>query len=341
LTPAPRPAVASDAAAAADGARDAAPLDEEAKAAQAAALRARMSAMVDSLFADLRDAQTRGRAAAERVHEGETAPGDGERSVTDGFDGMLGVVRRHRGEMGPFFETKDADTDPAVWSREVEPVSDMLLGLFHDLNNALSIGMMSLPVDGLDASLKPTTRRAAVASFGHAETTARSYEQLLRGRLHGVHARRETVALDALARRAFRDVESSAIARDKRVSIEVPAGLAVVADPDMLAVVLANLLQNALKYTPDGRSVAVRAALAPDGRAVRVSVDDTGIGIARAERAGVFEGRRTKAGRAMAPGTGTGLPLVKRLVEAMGATLRLRSTVGRGSSFSFELPAAP
>jgi signal transduction histidine kinase len=316
------------------------PSAPDASSAQAEALRARMSVMVEALFSDLREAQTQGREATERLRAGPVPAGDGGRQVSDSFMKMADTVRRHRDGLGPFFGSREETVDPALWAQEVEPVSGMILGLFHDLNNALSIGMMSLPANGLDESLKPMTRRAAVASFGHTETTVRSYEQLLRGRLHGMRARRERVALDEVARRAFLDVESSAIARDKRVSLDVPAGLDVVADPDMLAVVVANLLQNALKYTPDGRRVAIRASRTEDGNAVRVSVDDRGIGIAREDRAGVFEGRRTKAGRAMAPGTGTGLPLVKRLVEAMGSTLRLRSTVGRGSSFSFELPIA-
>ena len=99
------------------------------------------------------------------------------------------------------------------------------------------------------------------------------------------------------------------------------------------------------KFTPTGGSVTVRAR-ALDATAgiaagtVEVSVIDTGVGIAPAEQALVFEEFRQASGDYLrkAEGTGLGLALARRFVELHGGTVRLQSAPGRGSTFSFTLP---
>jgi two-component system phosphate regulon sensor histidine kinase PhoR len=109
------------------------------------------------------------------------------------------------------------------------------------------------------------------------------------------------------------------------------------ADRRALEHVLGNLVDNALKYCGEGASVRVSAA-SDDGR-VRVSVSDTGPGIAHEHLSRIFERfYRVDAGRSRElGGTGLGLSIVKHLVEAMGGHVFVESTIGSGSTFSFTL----
>ncbi len=129
-----------------------------------------------------------------------------------------------------------------------------------------------------------------------------------------------------------------------RVAIEdgVPETLQV--DPVRLRQVVVNLVGNALKFTREGH-VALRASWEADGRdlgVLTVEIQDTGVGIAPASLDHVFgqfnqidTSRRRSHG-----GTGLGLAITKGLVELMGGSLRARSQVGHGSTFSFTLPLA-
>ena len=114
----------------------------------------------------------------------------------------------------------------------------------------------------------------------------------------------------------------------------------VVADPDRLHQVVANLVSNAIKYTPEGGQVTVRAA--PRDGSLLIEVEDTGIGIPPDAQPRVFE----KFFRVRTPetehieGTGLGLAIVKSLVEAHGGQVWLRSAPGQGSTFSFTMPVA-
>ena len=101
-----------------------------------------------------------------------------------------------------------------------------------------------------------------------------------------------------------------------------------------------NLLTNAVKFTPDGGKVDVRARLTDDG-VLEVAVTDTGIGIAVDDQAAVFEEFR-QVGRHYTnkqEGTGLGLSLTQRFVELHGGTMSLQSEPGQGSTFSFTLPS--
>jgi signal transduction histidine kinase len=102
--------------------------------------------------------------------------------------------------------------------------------------------------------------------------------------------------------------------------------------------ILLNLLSNAVKFTPEGGKVSVAAR--PAAAVLEVSVADTGVGIAAADQALVFEEFKqvgTDYTR-KAEGTGLGLALTKRFVELHGGTIRLASEPGKGSTFTFTIP---
>jgi len=107
-------------------------------------------------------------------------------------------------------------------------------------------------------------------------------------------------------------------------------------DSDHLAQVLANLLNNAAKYSAAGTPIEL--VVTADGDHAEISVRDQGIGIAPHNLHAVFEGYRTPAARRYAPGSGVGLDLSRRLVEAEGGSLSATSEPGRGSTFTLRLP---
>ncbi len=115
----------------------------------------------------------------------------------------------------------------------------------------------------------------------------------------------------------------------------------VVTDPERLRRMLENLIDNAVKYTPEGGCVEVTSAPVPNGANVVVSDNGPGIGPEHLER--IFERfyRVDKARSRELGGTGLGLSIVKHLAEGMGASVSVRSTPGRGSRFTVFLPERP
>jgi signal transduction histidine kinase len=114
------------------------------------------------------------------------------------------------------------------------------------------------------------------------------------------------------------------------------------ADRDRLAQILINLVDNAVKYTPEGGSVTVTARAAGDGM-VEVVVADTGIGIPAADLPRITERfyRVDKARSRELGGTGLGLAIVKHLVLAHGGELRIESPQQQGTIVRFTLPGPP
>ena len=101
--------------------------------------------------------------------------------------------------------------------------------------------------------------------------------------------------------------------------------------------VLLNLLSNALKFTPDGGQIDVRAAV--NGGVAEVSVRDTGVGIAPEDQEMVFEEfRQVGTASKKVEGTGLGLAISRKFIELHGGRIWVTSQVGQGSTFAFTLP---
>ncbi len=115
-------------------------------------------------------------------------------------------------------------------------------------------------------------------------------------------------------------------------------GAAALGDRHRIEQVLVNLIDNAVKYSPNGGEVSVSTAALPDG--VRVEVRDNGIGIPVAEQGSIFEKFYRLEGAEVRAGTGLGLYICRELVQRMGGTIGVESDPGEGSTFYFELPRA-
>jgi len=147
----------------------------------------------------------------------------------------------------------------------------------------------------------------------------------------------------------FSDVDLAGLLRDAVSAAtigqdEVPVELHVAdplpplrADAERLRQIVGNLLDNAIKYSPAGAPVEVRARR-DDGR-VLVAVSDRGPGISREHQRVVFEKFGRADGTAGKPGTGLGLFIARSIAEAHGGTLDVRSAPGEGATFTLVLPA--
>ncbi len=127
--------------------------------------------------------------------------------------------------------------------------------------------------------------------------------------------------------------------KEKKVSLEVdPAVGTIPADPFRLEQVIGNLLDNAIKYSPKGAEIAMRAL--PAGERVELRIEDTGAGIPPGDLPHVFERfyRVEKARSREAGGTGLGLSIVKHIVGLHGGEVRAESTFGKGTTIVIQLP---
>ncbi|MDF2976106.1 MAG: putative two-component system sensor kinase [Actinomycetospora sp.] len=126
-----------------------------------------------------------------------------------------------------------------------------------------------------------------------------------------------------------------------RFLLDAPSGLEVAGDRTLLITALANLLENAVAYSPEGTPVSVRRRR--QGDRVEISVTDRGIGIAPEHQQRVFERFfRVDPARSRATGgTGLGLAIVKHVAANHGGEVRVWSEPGVGSTFTLRVPAAP
>ena len=153
---------------------------------------------------------------------------------------------------------------------------------------------------------------------------------------------RTEIALRDVVEEAAGSISELLRQRELTLVREVPASPALVsADREAMTLVISNLLGNAVKYTPKNGRITVRISLlgGPPDR-VMLDVENTGPGISPEDVAKLTDGfHRTAEGRAAAEGFGLGLKISNELLALHGSRLRIASEKGKGSRFSFELPA--
>src|SRR5262249_28978448 len=133
------------------------------------------------------------------------------------------------------------------------------------------------------------------------------------------------------------EVEFTPLAQEKGLRLKfIPCSLAVRSDRRLLRRLLQNLVSNAVKYTPQGRVLV--GCRRYKGR-LRVDICDTGLGIPASKKQAIFqEFHRLDEGAKAARGLGLGLSIVERIARVLDYNITVRSTLGRGSRFSAEVP---
>ncbi len=148
--------------------------------------------------------------------------------------------------------------------------------------------------------------------------------------------RRIPVGVAPLMEQAVNQHRLLAEERGLRLShLPPPFGEEVFADPERLELVFANLITNAIRHTPAGGAIEIRAV--PEGEFVRFEVRDTGEGIPKEYQAQVF-GKYFQVPGSVRKGTGLGLAIARNIIEAHGGEIGLESEPGQGSTFWFTLP---
>jgi PAS domain S-box-containing protein len=245
-------------------------------------------------------------------------------------------------------ELTAANQELALRNQEIERAnrlkSEFLASMSHELRTPLHtvIGFSELLEEELKGPLNDDQKRF----IGHIHRDSMHLLELINeildlskieaGRLE---LKRETFDSHAAIEQAVATIRPHADAKSIRLDTDVVVNVAIEADPLRFKQILLNLLSNAVKFTPDGKQIHVQAAFR--GGFLEVSVTDTGIGIAKEDHRSVFDkfrqvGQTTKGVR---EGTGLGLAITKELVEQHGGTISLESEPGKGSRFTFTIPA--
>jgi signal transduction histidine kinase len=123
----------------------------------------------------------------------------------------------------------------------------------------------------------------------------------------------------------------------ERVTLEIDEGLTAWADPERIGHVVSNMIENAVKFSDEG-PIIVSGRKADDGM-VEIVVSDQGVGIEAERLSGIFSGPAPHGQKATPSGTGLGLYLTRRLVEAHGGSIDVESELEKGSTFVVRLPA--
>jgi signal transduction histidine kinase len=226
-----------------------------------------------------------------------------------------------------------------------EAKSDFVATVSHELRTPMTAVLgAATTLMREDIELTPERRRQLLEMIGAQGTrlTKIAEDVLIASRLDRDELRLERDAVDMaeLVKTAvehMREYVPDSISLTARIDSN---GAAALGDRHRIEQVLVNLIDNAVKYSPDGGEVSVSTAASADG--VRVEVRDTGLGIPAAEQRSIFEKfyRGSLEGERVRGGTGLGLYICRELVRRMGGTIGVSSEPGAGSTFFFELPRA-
>jgi signal transduction histidine kinase len=277
------------------------------------------------------------RARADTAVRGERATADvALRTDRQAQAAALDALLVHeRAATDAFLLTERARSDDAVENRD-----DFLGMVAHDVRNLLNLVVLSLELlrPG-DDEPEPHVAAAAdrvrryVARMNRLIGDLVDVTSIDAGKLAMAPVEGDAAALVSEATEAF---QPAALEKGISLSVAVPAGpLPAAFDHDRMLQVFANLISNAIKFTPRGGRITLRVE--PARGMLRFSISDTGVGIPAPMLEAIFE-RFWQVGESDRRGQGLGLYISKSIVEAHGGRIWAESEVGKGSQLYFTLP---
>jgi two-component system sensor histidine kinase SenX3 len=219
---------------------------------------------------------------------------------------------------------------------------DFAANVSHELKTP--VGAMGVLAEALLSSADDpeTVRRFGEKVLAESKRLANMVGELIElSRLQGAERLPdlEAVDVDTVVAEAISRYKVAADNADIAVTTDAPSGFRVLGDQALLVTALANLVSNAIAYSPNGSPVSIsRRRRGPN---IEIAVTDRGIGIPRADQERVFERffRVDQARSRATGGTGLGLAIVKHVAANHNGSIRLWSQPGTGSTFTLSIPA--
>ena len=244
-----------------------------------------------------------------------------------------------------FNEMADILTENIEKLKAVENLRrELIANVSHDLRTPISIiqgYVETLQIKGAQLSLEDRNNymNIVIESTEKLQKLVNELFELSKLEANQVKPKKEPFSISELVS----DITTNYLVIAKEKDINIKAALVqnlppVLADISLIERVMQNLLDNAIKFTPQGGSIFVETN--QSGHQISVSVSDTGIGVKESDQSKIFE--RYYRGHDFVDlknSTGLGLAIVKKILELHQSTLQLQSQKDRGSKFSFELPA--
>ena len=214
----------------------------------------------------------------------------------------------------------------------------------HDLRNPFNgfLGLTQVMAEELPSLTMKEVQKIAVMMRESATnlynllTNLLDWSRIQRG---AIFFKPEVIQLSKVVRGSIELIHELAKSKKIEIITDIPDGLVVFADKNMLQTILRNLISNALKFTPKGGKINVSAKTS-NNKSVEISIQDTGIGMNNFLVTNLFrlDVQTTREGTDGEPSTGLGMLLCKEFVEKHGGKLWVESKEGNGSTFYFTLP---
>lgn len=219
---------------------------------------------------------------------------------------------------------------------------DFVANVSHELKTP--VGAMGVLAEAVLASADDpeTVRRFAEKMLAESSRLANMVGELIElSRLQGAEPLPDldAVEVDTVVAEALSRYKVAADNADIAITTDAPTGYRVLGDQTLLVTAIANLVSNAIAYSPNGSPVSISRRRRGDN--IEIAVTDRGIGIAAADQERVFERffRVDKARSRATGGTGLGLAIVKHVAANHNGSIRLWSQPGTGSTFTLSIPA--
>jgi signal transduction histidine kinase len=272
------------------------------------------------------------------------SPAEIEAAIIDQVARLQSTLRQSNQLLADKVAERTAELQAAIARvKEVEQLkANFIANISHELRTPLTHmqGYILLMTGETFGPLNPRQSEALNAAVQSVEYLKQLIEDLIQ---FTVAARGEvainsrTFSLTDLVRSVMNQAEAKIAERRVHLESRLPeAPVKALGDFEKLQWVLMQLIDNAIRFTPEGGRVTVSARPDIDRARIRLVVQDTGVGIPANRLPGLFDPQRLQA-----PGrSGLGLALVQRIVAGHGSEINVLSEEGKGSAFSFELPLA-